>query len=192
MTLVLRTATVPSTLLTIAKIIALLVGLPIAGLVVLALWSRRGERRADATGVRTLATFGGGARYVLATERQAQRQSGEPVGEALLQAVAGELRQLGLSVTEVDQHESFGWAAHIERGGAKAYLLLGERPDGEHKWVLSVQDPSSGGPGPRSLLGAIDAALKRLAELRDITWHSRQCFDRGDEVSTAASSPIDE
>jgi hypothetical protein len=171
---------------------ALVVAAVVAGMFAWAFWSRRGERRGDPPGVRTLASFRGAGHHVLASERQAQREKGEPLGQGALQALAEELRRLGITVARLDLHESFAWSAHIERGSAKAYLILGERPGDGDEWLLLVQDSSSGGPGPRSLLGDIHAALTRVAELRDITWHSRQCFDGGDEVSSAASSPVDE
>lgn len=153
----------------------------------LAFWSRRGEGRPDAQGVRTVCKFAGGSRYVTDAERTAAAQLGSAAfGEGVLQAISLELEGAGIQIVGLDA-DDYGWGVHARLDGREAYLLVGLTGDEGDVWQLLVLSPSSGGPGPTSLLGPIDRALHSLEGITNIAWHSREDL----QCAAPFAEPID-
>ena len=155
-----------------------LVALVFVGLVVsffgLVLWARRGEDRPDLPGVRTICRFTGGSRYITHAERAAEAKLGSlALGEGVLRALCSALKASSVQ-TDGCAADDYGWGTHAQLNGEAAYLLLGRTGDEPDVWQLIIMSPSSGGPGPKSLLEPIDRALRSLDDIDDIVWHARE------------------
>jgi hypothetical protein len=172
---------------TILSIVAVLVVLLVVSLFGVAVWARRGERKPDVGGVRTLAAFKGGDQFISVEERQDEQTEGSAaLGGGLLAALVREIEKQGLEV-EAPDRDDYGWGVTVRGGEDKAYVHLGAIEEAS-AWALMVLDPGSGGPGPRALLPAIDAALKALPGLSKIAWHRRERFLAGDLSSAYESA----
>lgn len=148
----------------------LVAGVAFGGLLAVGFYVRRGEARPDAGGVRSVAMFRGGR----ALEGEVEAAEDVGPGEGALRAIVARLEASGVTTTSFGDDEQ-SWGVHVERAGHAAYLLLAMRDDDE--WLLWVLDPSSGGAGPRELLPIIDAALREIHELDEITWKRREDVD---------------
>ena len=153
----------------------------------IAWYARRDELKPDAPGTRTVAAFCTDGRYSSDEERRdAELMGPGALGGVLLRVLAEQLKRAELTLNEPDR-DDYGWGVTVERDGKRAYLLLGFVGDASEEWLLQVLDPSGGGPGPRELLPAIDAALKFLPGTSQLRWHSRKHRDE----MTGRSAPLD-
>ena len=89
---------------TILSIVAVLVVLLVVSLFGVAVWARRGERKPDVGGVRTLAAFKGGDQFISVEERQDEQTEGSAaLGGGLLAALVREIEKQGLEVEAPDR-----------------------------------------------------------------------------------------
>jgi hypothetical protein len=136
------------------------------------LYARRGERRPDRPGERSVVQFHGGDRYTTDSEREASETEGSIVcGEGIARAIAEGLRARGVDVDAPEQ-DDVGWGFSASIGKERAYVLVGRTEEEETAWIMRIVDPSSGGPGPASFRAHIDAALQML-DVTDVEWHRR-------------------
>jgi hypothetical protein len=93
--------------------------------------------------------------------------------------------------------EDWGWQAGYEQQGRKYLISIGLIPEDEPEWLVHVQESRSlfarvtGRLGPsvrQDLVLAIDAALQREPDIRDVRWHLEDVFLRG--RSTGAPDPL--
>ena len=79
----------------------------------LAAWARRGERKPDTPGVRTVAAFKGGEQFISASEQEDERDQGAAaLGGGLLAALGLEMAKQGLRVEEADR-DDYGWGVIV-------------------------------------------------------------------------------
>jgi|GEM_PF-6907600 len=165
--------------------ILVLVGGLVLGFLGLGFYARRGEGKPDRPGERSTVSFSGGSALLAEDELSKLEEDGLYVGLGTITAVLAKLNEAGISANE-PQPDVPGWAAHIGEPGAQSYLLLGEMD--EDRWLLILQDPSSGGPGRTEHLQPIDDALRAIPALSDIRWIPRGTDPFGD----GTDSPFDE
>ena len=123
------------------------------------IWSRRGERKPDRPGERTVVSFKRGACAL--TE-----------DEAVANAIAEALRQRGFAIDAPDA-DDVGWAMHATHDGERGFIRVGRMEhEGDAEWLLHIVDPSSGGPGPAKFVSHVGEALKTLG-FTDVTWQRR-------------------
>jgi len=121
------------------------------------IWSRRGERKPDRPGERTVVSFRGG----VITE-----------AEGVCKAIAEALRKRGFAI-DAPEADDFGWAMHASHEGERGYIKVGRMEhEGDVEWLLHIVDPSSGGPGPAKFVPHVDEALKTLG-FTDVNWLRR-------------------
>lgn len=177
-----------ATVLNICTVIGLVV---FAALIIAGFYSRRHEGRADRPGVRTIATFTGAMALVLDDERQRLQVDGPAaLGEGLMQGLGAALEAHGVVMSAVDA-EDHGWGGFVSMGDATGYLRVGLRTSGAiddredeleaDEWVLMLDAPSGGGPGPAALLPSIHHTLEAVEVIDDVRWHPRHHFDQGEE-----------
>jgi hypothetical protein len=136
------------TVLIVIFIVALIV---ISGPFAFALFTRRGERKPDRPGERTVATF--------------------HAGDDAVACLAEALRKRGVSV-DAPGEDSTGLGMHATLGGDRAYILVGRTEEEDAPtWILRLLDPSSGGPGPSSMITPLEEALAEIA--KDVRWQRR-------------------
>jgi hypothetical protein len=165
-------------------VVLIVVGTLVIGLISFAAWMRRGERASDPPNARTTCTFFGGDSYSLPNEGEVEVR-----GEGLMEALTSALKQRGATANDPGLTE-YSRDLRVRFGSSDTYLQLGFVGDDGYDWVLTALDPSSGGPCSTDVLPAIDAALRSLLGIRDITWHRREAFLRGD-LGTGKPSPLD-
>jgi len=120
-----------------------------------AIWSRRGERKPDRPGERTVVSFRGGESL-----------------EGVTKAIAEALRKRGFAIDAPDE-DDFGWGMHATKGDERGYIKVGRMEhEGDVEWMLHIVDPSSGGPGPSAFVSHVDEALKTLG-FTDMNWQRR-------------------
>lgn len=170
--------------MSVLVVILIIVGALVTGLTALAAWLRRGEHAPDPPNARTTCTFFGGESYSRPNEGE-----GEVRGQGLMTALTSALKQRGVAASEPGMTEH-SWDLRARFGSSDTYVQLGFVGDDGYDWVLTASDPSSGGPCSIDVLQTIDAALRSLSGIREITWHRREAFLRGDR-STSKPSPLD-
>lgn len=158
----------------------------VGGLMGLAYWVKRGEGRPDVPGVRTIATFAGGDCFVTDEERAASPDDDVPVvfGEGLIEALAKALNERGVRADEIDG-DAKSWHVLVEAEGARGFVQIGRSSDAD-AWTLGVLDPPTGGPGPRSVVVAVAAALVSLG-LSNVRWHRRLRLYQFDEADATVN-----
>jgi len=141
------------------------VAIVLAAALAFSAWMRRGEGRPDRPGERTCATF-------RAPDGDAP-SNGEPYGRALVEALRSQLVQQGLVGDEDDVglSDGHGWAFAVKG----AYIEVTRYDD--EVWVLTVVDPSGGGPGAIAVAKALDVALRRTDRVTNVRWFAREVFD---------------
>jgi hypothetical protein len=112
--------------------------------------------------------------------------------------VINELRQQGVKTDEKPAQEDFGWYLNFEVAGCGHCFVIGHRPTGESEagtWIGWLER-SRGFIG--SVLGgrkrkieplAVEAIHKTLSSsplVRDVRWHFRRDFDKGNEYGAAS------
>lgn len=137
------------------------------------IWSRRGERKPDRPGERTVVSFRGGESFITAAEREAEKDDGFGVyGEGVTKALAEALRKRGFAIDAPDA-DDFGWSMIASREGERGYIRVSRMEhEGDVEWLLHIVDPSSGGPGPASFVAHVGEALKALG-FTDMNWQRR-------------------
>jgi hypothetical protein len=137
------------------------------------IWSRRGERKPDRPGERTVVSFHGGESLITAAEREGEKEDGFSVyGEGVSKALAEALRKRGFAIDAPDA-DDFGWGMHATKDGERGYIRVGRMEhEGAVEWLLHIVDPSSGGPGPGSFVAHVDESLKALG-FTDVNWQRR-------------------
>jgi hypothetical protein len=119
------------------------------------LWARRGQSKPDRPGEKTVVTF----------------QTDKPA-DAIMRELVRILKERGVETSEPGEEEA-GWGMRATLGKDVAYILVGRMENDElAEWILHVQDPSSGGPGPASFVPHIDAAMQLLG-VTDVRWQRR-------------------
>jgi hypothetical protein len=122
------------------------------------MWTRRGEKRPDRPGERTVAIFRGCEKYA----------SDEA---ALARAVAEALRKRGATVDAPEADEG-GWRMSATLGDDRAHVVVARTEEEDAvTWILRVVDPS-GGPGPSALIPLVDLALRDL-DVEHVEWQRR-------------------
>ena len=123
------------------------------------LWSRRGEKRPDRPGEKSVAIFHGGEKW-----------AEDPA--ALATALAEALRKRGAAVDEPAADDP-GWGMIATLRGERAYVLVARTEEEDAlTWILRVVDPNSGGPGPSALIPIVDESLRAL-DVKDVAWQRR-------------------
>ena len=137
------------------------------------IWSRRGERKPDRPGERTVVSFRGGESFITDAEREGEKENGFAVyGEGVANALAEALRKRGFAIDAPDA-DDFGWAMHATKDGERGYIRVGRMEhEGDVEWLLHIVDPSSGGPGPSVFVSHVDEALQELG-FTDLNWQRR-------------------
>ena len=156
----------------------------VAAVAFVAWFSRRGVLAPDAPGARTAAEFRRERSFLTASEREHAEFAGpSALGESLIGALVREVAARGIAVGTPDM-DDYGWGVVATHEGESAYLLIGtlEEEPGD-AWLLSVNRPSSGGPGPRAMLVTIDEALRSVEGVTGVRWHAREKYRRGDTSS---------
>jgi hypothetical protein len=117
-------------------------------------------------------------------------------GDDVARALIDQLRSRG-AVTEPEPgQEDFGWYLTFE-AGASHQLVIGYRPDADEAgtWICWLER-NAGLIG--SLLGrrrrvlpeaatVINEVLAAIPSIRNVRWHTKKAFDRGDESESALS-----
>ena len=139
-----------------------------------AIWSRRGDRKPDRPGERTVVSFKGGAALITDAERESEKEDGPGVyGEGVAKALAEALRKRGFAI-DAPSADDYGWAIDATKDGERGYLRVGlMEHEGDMEWLLQILDASSGGPGPASFVPHVDEALKALGCFTDLNWQRR-------------------
>jgi hypothetical protein len=115
------------------------------------LWARRGQSKPDRPGEKTVVTF--------QTDKTA---------DAVMRELARFLKERGVETSEPGEN-----GMRVTLGKDVATILVDRMENDElAEWILHVQDPSSGGPGPASFVPHVDAALKAMSA-SDIVWQRR-------------------
>ena len=165
--------------------LAVIIGGLLVFMIGLAFFARRGEARPDAQGTRTLCQFEGPSQW----GEDGDIEQGVWPGEGLITRLAEALQERGVTTDGIDL-DDVGWACFAERDGDRAYLLLTQSADPEHSWLLHVLDPSSGGPGPVTLLFPAHEAVQSLDGALKVRWYARERFGRG-EPGPGERYPLD-
>ncbi len=161
-------------------------GVLFAGLVVLFLalvvFPRRGERRPDLPGQRTVATF----RWV------APAAEGSRAGDVLAARLASGLGALKWETSEVVAGQD-RWGFAARSGRDDAYLELVPSADSQGgPWLLTVVSTGSGAPASSVVTRLVHQVLRDVVTgVTDLEWHRRERFFAGDS-SSAASGPVDD
>ncbi len=162
----------------------------LAVLLGLGAWSRRGETKGDPPGVRSVCSFAGGHGYVTDEEREAAEDAGPGAfGEGILRAMLPSLASQGATLGEPDM-DDYGWAVTVTVDGVSGYVVVGYVGDPDADWLVTVVDPSSGGPPARDVLPVVDNALRSLDGVTHIAWHARHLHMAGDD-SSGRPTPVD-
>jgi hypothetical protein len=158
----------------VGVVVLVILGGLVAFVMVLGVWTRRGEAKPDAPGVQTACTFRGGGRYMTAEEKALEAEQGSLVlGEGIVTALTDALRGLGVGMGEPDA-DDMGWGVRARLGQRSAYLQVWRDVGDADDWILVVRDPSSGGPGPAELPPVVGRALGTLAGIEGVIWHPRE------------------
>lgn len=142
-------------------------------------------------GIRTVVTFKSAAFNT--TEAKGHFINPGCFGDDAAKWLMGELRKKGVKTDDKPGQEDFGWYLNFDAAGTSYTLVIGYRPGGEAgdgTWIGWLE--RSRGP-IGSLLGArkrgIDPSATEMLhsifsgspQIRDVRWHFRHDFDKGQE-----------
>jgi hypothetical protein len=115
-------------------------------------------------------------------------------GDDLARWLIARMRANGVETDDEPGQEDFGWYFGYRTADGAYLFVLGHRPDeAVFNWIGWVERDCGFFAGlfgrarriAQSGLDALHAALDGAAELRDVAWHRRSDFDRGDETQGA-------
>jgi hypothetical protein len=116
-----------------------------------------------------------------------------PHGRSIASTIAGCLREAGLRVSDVEQHEYYGWCFDVLFPNAVEWCLL-QYPG---PWLLLVRERRPvlrrllcrGGTGHlETTLRAIDRVLKEGGRFASVQWFAERAYDSG--ARQGAESPL--
>ena len=116
-----------------------------------------------------------------------------PAGKNVANAVAQQLRLLGHTCSDAEQHEFYGWSIDVNQDGRQYWLLV---QGGGNPWLLTCHSKRSlfqrmfgrvDRIGFKSFLMAVNTALHADARFTLIRWLSREDYEanRDDAASDA-------
>jgi hypothetical protein len=110
-----------------------------------------------------------------------------PRGRHVCEKLVQGMRSAGITVTDPEQHEFYGWEFTANLNGAETWMLLQgvetwllilEDRSGESGWFLKANDPSI------DSLRLIDDTLKSRSNFENVSWFNRKEYETGARVGS--------
>ena len=102
------------------------------------------------------------------------------IGKELAEFLAQKLRESGLEITRVDNHDDFAWGIETGQRGNGPFILLGYLEDGDMEWLASIETSvgffgrllgKSDLKEREELAKGLDKVLRGDQRFQKIRWH---------------------
>jgi hypothetical protein len=98
----------------------------------------------------------------------------EPGGKSLADAIVAVMREGGVHVSDVEQHEDFGWAFEAKADGGAFYQVL-NAPSADEVYLTVQADVCRGGTPSNALepyCGRLRAAIEAVPGVAEVEWEA--------------------